>query len=199
MTTPTQRFSRPLCTALALLFLVLGLSACGGGSGSSNSTPAEAGRALSEGNSAKPHQDSGGGSAQFLVKGGDNSVQEFGAEGSESELRAAADALHGFLDARAARNWAAACGYLAKSTAESFQQLATGSGGSCSANLGALTGKTPTATLREAAVANVGSLRVKGDRGFLIYRGAGAGIYTIAVTREGGAWKVATLGGVPLS
>ncbi len=152
----------------------------------------------------KPHHDSGGGSAQFEVKGGDNSVQEFGAEASESELQAAATALHGFLDARAERNWAAACAYLSKATKQGFAQLGAGGSGAagrgCAAILGALSGRVPTSTLREAAAADVGSLRRQGDRGFLIFRGAPKGtIYAISVAREGDAWKVASLSGVPLS
>ena len=174
----------------------------GAGSGSSGAGSGESGPPASAFH-PKPHHDSGGGSAQFTVKGADNSVQEFGDEASEAELVQAATALHGFLDARAARNWAAACGYLSKATAQSISQLGAGGSGSgakgCAANLAALTGKTPTATLREAAVADVGSLRTEGDRAFLIYRGAGGTVYAISMDREDGTWKVASLSGVPLS
>ncbi len=111
------------------------------------------------------------------------------------------DALHGFLDARAERNWAAACGYLSQGATQGFGSAVTGSAGSsCAATLAALTGKVPTSTLREAAVADVGSLRVKGGQAFLIYSGAPKDtVYAISVSREGGAWKVASLSGVPLS
>ena len=144
----------------------------------------------------KPHHDSGGGSGQFRVKGGDNSVQEYGAEASAGELDRAAAALHGFLDARAERNWAAACSYLSAAAREG---LAQGSAG-CPAGLAALTGKASPATLREAARADVGALRAEGTRGFLIYRGPPAGtVYAVSVSRDGGAWKLDSLAGVPLS
>lgn len=151
----------------------------------------------------KPHHDSGGGSKQFVVKGGDNSIQEFGSEARESEFHEAAAALHDFLDARAERNWAAACAHLARSIKQSLWQLGArggSSGGrSCASTLAALTGNLPAKSLREAAIANVGSLRAKGDRGFLIYRGAGGTVYAISTSREGGRWKLASLAGVPLS
>jgi hypothetical protein len=149
----------------------------------------------------KPHHDSGGGAEQFIVKGADNSVQKFGAEAEPSELEAAATALHAFLDARAERNWTAACAYLSAETKHGFAQLAGGSHPTtCATSLATLSGKVPTATLREAAIADVGSLRREGARAFLIYRGAPQGtIYAIPVIDEHGAWKVASLAGTPLN
>lgn len=172
----------------------------GGGSTGSGTGSAEPGPPASA-FVPRHHHDSGGGSAQFRVKGGDNSVQEFGAEAGESELQAAATALHGFLDARAARNWAAACAYLSVATKEGFAQLnATSQPRSCAATLATLSGKVPTATLREAAVADVGSLREEGGQAFLIYRGPPKGtVYAIPMAREDGAWKLASLAGTPLN
>lgn len=149
------------------------------------------------------HHDSGGGAAQFRVKGGDNSVQEFGEEASNSELQSAAAALHGFLDARAAKDWVAACSYLAGSVTESLQQLAAHAkqlqGKGCPELLEALSGGVPASTLAEAAQADVGSLRVEGDRGFILYRGVHNVVYGVSMAREGGAWKVASLSGTPLN
>lgn len=150
----------------------------------------------------KPHHDSGGGSKQFVVKGGDNSVQEFGEEGSESELQKAATSLHGFLDARAEGDFKAACSYLGPETAKSLQQFAASSkslqGAACPQLLAALSKGVPTSTLAEAAQADVGSLRFEGERAFLIYRGAGKQVYAIAMVKQGGEWKVASLSGTPL-
>jgi hypothetical protein len=151
-----------------------------------------------------PHHDSGGGPQQFRVEGADNSVQEFGAEADPSEFDQAAAALHAFLDARAQRNWAAACTYLSTETKYGFTRLPVGSGrdqpASCAATLAALSDKVPTSTLREAAVADVGSLRVESEQAFLIYRGAPGGtIYAIPLRREAGAWRIASLAGTPLN
>jgi hypothetical protein len=150
------------------------------------------------------HEDSGGGSDQFVVKGGDNSVQEFGGEADPAEFEEAATALHNFLDARANGNWAAACDYLAAEVVEPLRKLAervkrleeTG----CAGILERLTN--PAAKedlLAEAAKADVGSVRVEGDRAFAIYRAIDGAVIAITMTREGGAWKVASLTGVPLA
>lgn len=145
----------------------------------------------------KTHEDSGGGSAQFRVEGGDNSVQEFGAEAGEAEFEQAAAALHGFLDAAAQGNYAAACRYISREAVASFAALA--GGGGCAASLEALLAAPSAASRREAAAADVGSLRVEGARGFLVYRGAGGAVYAISVSREDGEWKLAALAGVPLN
>ncbi len=147
----------------------------------------------------KPQKDSGGGSEQFRVKGGDNSVQEFGQEAPESEMDEAAAALHGFLDARAAGDWTSACSYLADEIAQSLQQLSTSSqGADCGQLLQSLSKGVPRSALAEAAIANVGSLRLEGDRAFLLYRGAHGVVYVVPMERAGDAWKVAGLSGTPL-
>ena len=152
----------------------------------------------------KQHSDSGGGSAQFKVKGGDNSVQEFGEEAGTSEADAAAAALHNFLDARAEGNWAAACEYLSKPARESFEKLASQAkrieDKSCSGILEKLTNPAAKQAMKaEAAKADVGSLRVDGDRSFVIYTGVGGTILAMPMADEGGEWKVSSLAGTPLN
>lgn len=150
----------------------------------------------------KPHHDSGGGSAQFTSPGADNSVEEFGAEANEDEFQAAAAALHDLLDARAQRNWAAACEYLSEGAKRGIAALGAKApqlkGKGCPTQLGALTAAIATAKLREAAIANVASVRVKGEQAFLIYRGAHGQVEAITLDREGAEWKVASLSAVPL-
>jgi hypothetical protein len=151
------------------------------------------------------HTDSGGGAEQFKVKGGDNSVQEFGEEADTSDFEAAATALHNFLDARAEGNWAAACQYMSKSTIESFEQLASQSkqGGdtSCGAVLASITNPAARGAMKaEAEKADIGSLRTEGDQAFLIYTGAEKGtILAMPMADEAGTWKVASLTGTPLN
>lgn len=152
----------------------------------------------------KPHNDSGGGSEQFRVKGGDNSVQEFGEEADTTEFDAAAVALHNFLDARAEGNWAAACEYMSKAIIESFEKLAAQAkqidDTSCSEILGKLTNPAAAQSLKEeAARANVGSLRIEGEQSFVIYTGIAGTVLAIPMANEDGAWKVASLAGTPLS
>lgn len=152
----------------------------------------------------KQHSDSGGGAQQYIVKGGDNSVQEFGDEADDPEFEAAAAALHNFLDARAEGNWAAACEYMSKTMIESFEKLATAAkqidDSSCGAIVEGLTNPAAKASMKaEAEQADIGSLRLEGDRSFLIYTAVGDTILAMPMANEGGAWKVASLAGTPLN
>jgi hypothetical protein len=173
----------------------------GGGSTGAHSSPA--GGDASDFTS-KQHSDSGGGSAQYRVKGGDNSVQEFGEEAATTELEAAATVLHNFLDARAEGNWAAACEYLSQGAARSFEQVASRLEGiddsSCGGILEGLTNPNARAALKaEAKAADVGSLRVEGGRAFVIYTGIDGTVMVMPMENEGGAWKVATIASTPIS
>lgn len=189
-----------------------------GGSGGSGSKQAEAkgdegGESGSESSShkgeageftPKQHSDSGGGSQQYVQKGGDNSVQEFGKEAGQQEFDAAAVALHDFLDARAEANWAAACGYMSKSVVESFEKLAAQAkqlkSTSCAGILEKLTNPAAKSAMKqEAEQADVGSLRVEGDRSFVIYKGPQGTVLAMPMANEGGDWKVASLAGTPLN
>ncbi|HKI67126.1 MAG TPA: hypothetical protein VJ989_07640 [Solirubrobacterales bacterium] len=152
----------------------------------------------------KQHSDAGGGSQQYVQKGGDNSVQEFGKEAEQQELDVAAVALHNFLDARAEGNWAAACDYMSKSIVESFEKLAAQAKQlketSCAGILEKLTNPAARSAMKqEAEKANVGSLRVEGDRSFVIYKGVKGTILAMPMANEDGDWKVASLAGTPLN
>jgi len=150
-----------------------------------------------------PLKVSGGGSAQFRTKGGDNSIQEFGDESNESELQEAAEVVHGFYVSRAAEEWDKACSYLAKSNIEQLEKLANQStksqGADCATVLKAFTQPLPASVEREITTVDAGSLRHEGDQGFLIYFGAGGVKYAMPLRDEGGSWKVAALSGTTLS
>lgn len=165
--------------ALALLVAAL-LSACGGGSGGDSST--------GDGSRGDPAP------KQFVTRGGDNSIQEFGSEASGPELRAAAAGLHGYLDARAAGAWGRACSYLAPGVAASLRQLTGGSRkAACPQILAALSAEIPPASLRAAAVADAGALRVEGRRAFLLFHGARGEDFFMPMVSTGGGWKVAAI------
>jgi hypothetical protein len=178
----------------------------GAAGGSSSGANEEAGGSGESATSFKPkhHRDSGGGSAQYRVKGGDNSIQNFGSEAGGSEFEEAAAVLHGFLDARAEGDWTAACSHLSKSTVESFEKLAAQSKQSgrkgCADILGQLINPAAKREMsEEAATADVGSLRTEGERAFLIYTGAEKTVIAIPMTKEGDVWKVASIAGTPIS
>jgi hypothetical protein len=144
---------------------------------------------------------SGGGSGQFRVKGGDNSIEEFGEESGAGELEEAAAALHDFFVARAEEDWRGACSQLSKNVAAELEQLASRSKSGkkgCPATLAGLTPPLPPAVQRESTVVDAGSLRLEGERAFLIYRGAEKAAYAINMAHEDGKWKVGSLAPVPL-
>jgi hypothetical protein len=149
-----------------------------------------------------PLKVSGGGSQQFRSNGGDNSIQEFGQESGESELREAAEVVHGFYVSRAAQEWDKACSYLSKSNIAQLEQLANQSakseGADCATVLKAFTRPLPTSVEREITTVDAGSLRREGSQGFLIYYGAGHVKYAMPLKDEGGTWKVTALSGTTL-
>jgi hypothetical protein len=178
----------------------------GGGHNDSHSQSHQGGDNGSSGRTVEevetPLKVSGGGSAQFRTKGGDNSIQEFGEEADESELQEAAEVVHGFYISRAAEEWSKACSYLAKSNAEQLQQLVSqaskGKGSDCATALETFTQPLPVAVEREITTVDAGSLRHEGEQGFLIYRGADHVTYSMPLRNEGGTWKVAALSGTTL-
>jgi hypothetical protein len=148
-----------------------------------------------------PLKVSGGGSRKFIVKGGDNSIQEFGDEG-ESELQEVAEIVHDFYVARAEEDWQAACALLTKSSAEQLQELVSQApelkDAGCAKALAAFTRPLPAAVDREVTTVDAGSFRREGEQGFLIYYGAGHAVYAMPLSREGDTWKVAALSGTTL-
>ena len=146
------------------------------------------------------HHDSGGGAAQFRTPGGDNSIQESGVEATAGERERAAAALHAYLDLRAAHHWAAACEYMAASLIGLLEQAVAISPRpnkpkGCPAVLKAMSKAAPRHLLDELTAVDVGSLRLNGKRGFLLYHGPEHKDYAMLVAKEAGGWKVTTLDG----
>jgi hypothetical protein len=150
-----------------------------------------------------PLKVSGGGAEQFTVKGGDNSVQEFGAESDESELEEAAEAVHGFFVARATGDWEGACAALSKAMTEQLEQLAASSTSlkdkSCASFLQAFTSKLSASEWQAATTVDAGSLRQEGEQAFLIYYGADKTVYAMPLSVEDGRFKVSALSGDTLN
>ena len=140
-------------------------------------------------------------------KGGDNSVQTYGAESSDGEREQAAIAVQGFLDARAAGEWGKACSYLTAPTLTSIEQLAkrSQSQGSevsgCAGVMQALNERIPEEIRRQSArIERVLSFRIEGDQGFLLFIGPPtATLFSVPMNLEGGIWKVGSLTPNPLA
>jgi len=115
----------------------------------------------------------------------------------------AASSLHAYLDSLAAHRWDAACSYVSDGVvAELKQFLQRGDQGAdtkgCPEILAALNGEARQSTLDDAADADVASLRVQGDRAFVIYRAAKGQAYAMPMAEEDGMWKVAALAATPM-
>lgn len=151
----------------------------------------------------EPLKVSGGGAEQFVIKGGDNSIQEFGEESDESELEEAAEAVHGFFVARATGDWKGACAYLSKSMTEQLERLAKSSteleDKSCASFLESFTGKLTASEWRETTTVDAGSLRTEDEQAFLIYYGPDKTIFAMPLSEEDGTFKLGALAGNPLN
>ncbi|MGN6816978.1 MAG: hypothetical protein ACTHK3_12990 [Solirubrobacterales bacterium] len=196
---------KPGAVFIVAIAAALSLAACGGGSGDgpTSTTTAEAPSPSRHGVPVAPLAVSGGGSAQFHVKGGDNSIQDYGAEAADSELRQAAEATHSFLVAHVRGEWARACGLLAASEQESIRKAAARypqlHGEGCAAGLAAFAPRPSGSEAREITRVDAASLRHEGEQAFLLYVGAPEGtVYAMPLRLEGGAWKPAALSGAAL-
>ena len=136
-----------------------------------------------------------------VSKGGDNSIQLWGLEASAAERAQVTAIVHAYLDARAAANWTKACSYLAAKPRREFEQGLQGGAkrgiAACAVAMGALAQSVPqSAFADEARISRVLSLRIGRKYAFLIYtrphpRGA---TFATALQRQGGAWKVVSVG-----
>jgi hypothetical protein len=126
----------------------------------------------------------------------DSSLLDFGEEGSDAELEEASEAVHGFFLARSQGDWPAACAQLSRAILAKIEHLAVSSTDladkSCPSFLGAFTSLSEEER-RDSTVVDAGSLRQQGAKGFLIYYGAGKVVYATPLSKEGDAWKLASL------
>lgn len=152
-----------------------------------------------------PLRVSGGGSKPFQSKGGDNSIQTYGDEASDTELTEAAKALHDYLAAFARDDWQEACSHMTESLVKNFEQLGARAAGSkrttCAEGFAALYGATKRSgeVRHQLTEVDAASLRREGEQAFLIYHGTdydtgsyygAADLYSMPMKLEGGEWKV---------
>ncbi len=132
-------------------------------------------------------------------KQGDNSIQTYGLEAGAGERAEVTAAVQEFLDARAARNWATACSLLAAKPLTEYETLLKDSTKkgipACAEVMRVFATDVPdSAFAEEAEIAEVLSLRVDDEYAFLIYTRPDGKIYATAVAREGGSWKIVSVG-----
>jgi len=117
----------------------------------------------------------------------DNSIQLWGREGSSAQRLAAGTAVQTYLDARAARDWQKACGYLADKPRAELRRASQGA--PCFKAMPAFAPRSTATLAREAQIVLL-SLRVGPEfKTFLIYRRPD-GIYAMPLTREDDEWRL---------
>jgi len=143
----------------------------------------------------------GGGTA----RGGSNApltryygtIATFGSEASGSDRTAILAALHNYLSAIAAGDWAAACAQLSAPIEHQLDLLAAHAKGvrghACSAALGALLGHTLVSARRQQAQLNILAVRASGNRAFVLYRSPQLQHAVISMFRQAGQWKAGVL------
>ncbi len=145
------------------------------------------------------HHDSGGGARQFMTPGGDNSVPEYGTEASSRDRARAATVLHAYLDSEVVGDWAGACAYLSASMVGYLESVSQAGQRECPTVLREINSNASRESLQRAAKVDVGSLRVEGQQGFLIFFGPEQFPFAMPVVEEDGEWRLSALEGTPLS
>lgn len=193
---------RAAISLIAGMLLALGallIVGCGGdnGAGSDDAASTAAETVSVEGDEReqlKSHNDSGGGAAQFENARSAGTVVEFGTEASQEDFEAVAAAVHGYLDAKEARDWELSCEYMSAEAIESIAQFAPEPDtADCPQLLEDFSSGTSPEILRRLAVADVGSVRIQGDQAHALYKGAKGFGFFMPMVLEDGLWKVRAL------
>lgn len=102
-----------------------------------------------------------------------------------------------YLTGLADRDYKLACASLAMPVQRSLARIVVTQlrSAGCPAILPKLLSGSAADVAREAAGGRVSSVRVKGDRAFVLYHAPGAQLYVLTMIREGSAWKAAMVAG----
>lgn len=129
-------------------------------------------------------------------KQGDNSIQTWGLEGSSAERAHLTAIVQAYLEARAARDWEAACSRLAAKVRAEQSRFAGGA--SCAEAMESFATDASDASLAQEADIDVLSARIGGGYAFVIYRRSG-GVYAMPLVPEDGTWRLLLVTPNPLS
>jgi hypothetical protein len=174
-----RQLARAVLPALGLLLALLCLGGCGGGSSSSQ------GEAKQEQTTQGPPPE----------QNAEESIEGFGEEAEGSTRADVLAAFHGYLGAIAAKDYPAACAYLAASVQQSLSQLAAKAKKplSCPRLLEALLSPQADQIAEGQEEGQVTKVRVKGETAFLVFHAPGARLYELTLAKEGGEWKATSL------
>lgn len=131
---------------------------------------------------------------EFIIPGGDNTIQYFGREGTPSEREEASMVVISWDKARAERNWTADCRHLSHAYIDTVvtdaKATSKGKATNCVQALAffgsiASGGSTPTTT------GPIDSLRVSEGTGYAQYHGRKGVDWIVPLKKEEGEWRVA--------
>lgn len=131
------------------------------------------------------------------TQGGDNSIQSYGVESSGDERAEAATAVKAYLDAQADGRWQEACTLLAapirRDLLKLWEQAKGPDVGGCPQAMAAAVSRIPKDLQRVVSDLHVLSMRVQGNRGFLIYEDATARASETPMQHEEDGWRIRAL------
>ena len=181
-------------TLLALAALApVALSACGGGSGSTESSSATTNANGSATNAKEETTDSGA------------AIRDFGHEATGPQAQQPEAVVLDYLDARAAGEWSRACSKLTESDRRVFATVAatrlhTGQKPGCAAAMEHFTQRLSRSERAGLADAEIEVVRIGGGQGYAIYALPSGAEYAMRLQTEVGEWKIAGISiGVPLN
>jgi len=141
------------------------------------------------------------------TKGGDNSIQAYGAEGEAGSRSQAVEELTAYLATFSAGAWAKACALASSEYRKQLAQLVANAKTKgkakkpegCPATLATLFGEAPKQALEGYRVAKALSFRIEGDHAYLIYRNPEGKAMFIAMKEDEGEWRVNVIQPQPFS
>ena len=134
---------------------------------------------------------------EFLVVDGDNAVQLFGREAAVNERAQASKVVGRWMRARAAKDHATECVYLARAFVSEFvteaTNLSNGKVTTCPRALAYFgTSAGGVNHFDDTTTGPIDSLRIKSGQGYAQYHGNDGHDYIVPMAREDGEWKVST-------
>jgi len=130
---------------------------------------------------------------EFLIKGGDNIVQNFGPEASVAEREQASRVIHAWMRARVARDWAQDCKYLSRvyvrRMVKDAHSVSGGKAKNCPQAL-AYFGENASGDLVNTLTGPIDSLVTRRHVGYAQWHGIKGIDWVLPMREEGGKWLV---------
>ena len=130
---------------------------------------------------------------EFVIPGGDNTVQYFGHEAVKAQREQVSTVVEAWDRARAAEKWKLDCSYLTRAYIDNMvtdaESVSKGNATSCVEAL-VFFGVVASGAEGITTTGPIDSLRVSGRKGYAQYHGRKGQDWIVPVEVEGGVWKV---------